>query len=581
MSLRWIGIAGALGLLCGGAAGQPEADPLTTFVDTVDVEVVNVEVVVTDRKGRPVGGLTRGDFTISEAGEPVEITNFYAVSGGVPAGEPPPREVVGGPSLPRPPHTLPEDQRLNLVLYIDNYNIEPIERNRLLRQVEAFLRQRLEHGARIMVASFDRGGVKVLTPLTAEPETVFGALAEVERQVGERVHQAAARRRIIHDLESISPGDAESAVLLADTRRQIELYAQETHAANRAGARVLKLFVSSLAGLPGRKALVHVSSGISMRPGEELFHAFSNALRNIQGPGPKGFDPITDSLTYDLSPEFKDLGRHANAQRVTFYTLNAAGGTRFAAISAAYSGSAFSTTPVWGQGEAAILRENDNAPLAYLAHLTGGTAILNPNRFDRVVERLADDFDNFYSLGYLRHPESTGSYRKLKVRVSRKGLEVRHRRGYRQKTLREKAEDRLYSALLAGGGDNALGIELELGQREGDGKRRSRLPLLVRVPISEITLLPLEETLEGRFLVFVAVRDAEGRMSDVKQTQLPLSIPQDGLRQALAQSFGYETELLLRRGPHRVAVGVHDLLSNVSSFVTADFDVDPAHPADG
>ncbi len=576
MSLRWIGLTGALGLLCGGSAAQPQADPLTTFVDTVDVEVVNVEVMVTDRKGRPVGGLTRADFTIFEAGQPVEITNFYAVSGGVPADEPPPREAAGGPSLPR---TLPEDQRLNLVLYIDNYNIEPTQRNRLLRQVEAFLRQRLEHGDRIMVASFDRGGVKVLVPLTAEPETVFGGLAEVEHQVGERVHQAATRRRIVHDLERIAPSDPEAPTMLSEARRQIELYAQETHAANRAGARVLKLFVSSLVGLPGRKALVHVSSGISMRPGEELFHAYSNARRNLEGSGPLGFGPTTDSLAYDLSAEFENLGRHANAQRVTFYTLNAAGGTRFGAINASSSGSAFSTTPVWGHSEAAILRENDNAPLAYLAGLTGGTAILNPNRFDRVVERLADDFDNFYSLGYQQRAETAKTYRNLKVRMNRKGLEVRHRHGYRQKTRREEAEDKLYSALLAGGDDNALGVELELGQHQGAGERRSKLPLLVKVPISAITLLPHAEAYEGRFVLFVAVRDAEGRMSDVTQTQLPVSISQDGLRQALAQSFGYETELLLRRGPHRVAVGVHDLLSNISSYVTADFDA--ADSADG
>jgi VWFA-related protein len=43
------------------------------------VTVVEVDVVVTDRSGRPVRGLRRDDFDISEDGRPVEIATFSAV----------------------------------------------------------------------------------------------------------------------------------------------------------------------------------------------------------------------------------------------------------------------------------------------------------------------------------------------------------------------------------------------------------------------------------------------------------------------------------------------------------------------
>jgi hypothetical protein len=54
----------------------------TMFFESLDVNVVNVEVYVTDRRGEPVSGLGRDDFELYEDGHRVPITNFYAVAGG-------------------------------------------------------------------------------------------------------------------------------------------------------------------------------------------------------------------------------------------------------------------------------------------------------------------------------------------------------------------------------------------------------------------------------------------------------------------------------------------------------------------
>jgi hypothetical protein len=61
------------------AAQQQPADQPALFVEQVDVNVVNVEVFVTDRQGNRVTGLGRDDFELFEDGEPVEITNVYAI----------------------------------------------------------------------------------------------------------------------------------------------------------------------------------------------------------------------------------------------------------------------------------------------------------------------------------------------------------------------------------------------------------------------------------------------------------------------------------------------------------------------
>ena len=57
---------------------QDTPPPTARFSSEVSVEVVTVDVVVTDKKGKPIVGLDRGDFKVFEDGVEMEITNFYA-----------------------------------------------------------------------------------------------------------------------------------------------------------------------------------------------------------------------------------------------------------------------------------------------------------------------------------------------------------------------------------------------------------------------------------------------------------------------------------------------------------------------
>jgi len=77
-----------------------------TFTDQIEVSLVNLEVVVTDKKGKSVPGLQREDFQVLEDGKPVEITNFYAETTG------------SGPAASEGPHSV--DQRLSLVVFVDD-----------------------------------------------------------------------------------------------------------------------------------------------------------------------------------------------------------------------------------------------------------------------------------------------------------------------------------------------------------------------------------------------------------------------------------------------------------------------------
>ena len=75
----------AASLLCGlvgGASGQEEAAPQSIFSEVLDVRVVNVEIVVTDRDGIRVSGLEAEDFELLVDREPTTIDYFSEIRGG-------------------------------------------------------------------------------------------------------------------------------------------------------------------------------------------------------------------------------------------------------------------------------------------------------------------------------------------------------------------------------------------------------------------------------------------------------------------------------------------------------------------
>ena len=64
------------------AAGQESPLP-ELFSDVIDVRVVNVEAVVTDRKGNRIRGLQASDFELLVDGEPAPIAYFTEIDEGI------------------------------------------------------------------------------------------------------------------------------------------------------------------------------------------------------------------------------------------------------------------------------------------------------------------------------------------------------------------------------------------------------------------------------------------------------------------------------------------------------------------
>ena len=64
-------------------AAQQKQQPAETpkLTESIDVRVIGVDVVVTDKKGNSITGLTKDDFQIFENGIEKPISNFYEIEG--------------------------------------------------------------------------------------------------------------------------------------------------------------------------------------------------------------------------------------------------------------------------------------------------------------------------------------------------------------------------------------------------------------------------------------------------------------------------------------------------------------------
>jgi hypothetical protein len=188
------------------------------------------------------------------------------------------------------------------------------------------------------------------------------------------------------------------------------------------------------------------------------------------------------------------------------------------------------------------------------------------------MDRLSEDFANYYSLGFAPEGLPDGENYSLEVRVQQPGLEVRHRTGFRNKSLSDLMADRLYSALLLEVAPNPLRVTVAPIETERVKRGRFRVRLLARVPMQRLLLVSQAGEHLGRISAWVAVANEFGSTSEVHGRRIPVRIPAAELANALQQDVGYALDVVVRGGRQRVAVLVRDEISLMTSTVTVELE---------
>ena len=585
---------------------------LESFGETVSVELVNVEVWVVDRQGNPVTGLTKEDFELFEDGERVEVTHFAAfeptgapagADGRVEAGAPIRVEVEEGSSQWE---AVTEDSRLHLAVFVDNWNLAPEDRTRVFEDLREFLDTRLQPEDRVMVAVHDKA-LQVVQEFTGDPEALAESLDRVERLGTGLINVRNARRSALKDIREVLvtainfPGANPDPCVeyFGEMENHARSYATflQGHAQRSGGA--LASVSQYLAGVPGRKVLLYVGSGLPQQAGLEAFAFLAELCPHQQS------QIATYYSQYDLTWLYEQVVRQANAHRITFYMLEAeppvasedlsVGGLAAPTLpsGADLEGSQAAPSEDFFEGPGdlggrasmapggqtyrpsaatrALAEQDLESPLVILAQETGGKAMLNAADFSSDFDRLATDLRSYYSLGFTPAHQGDGKLHGLEVKVKGQGYRVRHRSAYHDKPYEQRMAERIAGTAQFGTGENDLGVRVETGEATPAAGGGHRVPVRIWVPLDAITLIPGEDGREGRLRVLMAVSDEAGNLGPVRQKLVPVQIgapAEDGPgRPNRPDEHLVEVDVDLSGAEHVVALGVRDELGGGTSYV--------------
>ena len=533
------------------AQKQPAEPEQPKLVESIDVRVINVDVVVTDRRGNAVTGLTKDDFEIFENGTKKTISNFYEVEGSKAKNIA--VEVPGEPAattaIAPPKDEINENLKRRIIFYVDNLSLAPFNRNRVFQQMKEFAKSAMRPGDEAMIATYNRS-MKIRVPFTRDPNQIISMIDAIAKESGLGVAAKSEWKQVQDQIRQAQGYD--DAVAVART------YASSNEHDLRQSVASLNGLLTTLAGVEGKKILVLTSEGFPMQPGREAFYMLDDMQRE------KGWgagSSLLETVSYDGSALIQSVAKTANANGITMYTIHAAGLVGGVDMSAEYSNPTSSSVTQAAQ-------TNTMESMQLMADMTGGLASVQSNNFAAAFQRIERDLQSYYSLGYRAGTERVDRQRYLSVRAkNRKDLIVRARQTFVEKSVYAEMSDRVIANLLYRIKDNDLHILTRLGQAVPTGDGYFRVPVDIQIPMGSLALLPQGDTeYAGGFDIYVVVANKDNDMSDVARKGHQLHVPAEQIKTIGGKFYTYTLELLTEPGLNKISIGVVDQISNIAGF---------------
>jgi VWFA-related protein len=369
---------------------QPDK-PAPAPVIRVTTRLVQVHVLVHDRKGDPVSGLTREDFVLLDEGTPQQITDFSVDR--------------GGPSfLPRTP-TFPNDPAVpgsrmpiaaTAVLF-DKLNTSTDDQAYAKRELLKFLKK-AKRQERIAIYILD-GDLRALADSTdaGEVDRALTGRGSAQLAASEPAKPDTGFKKVDKKLARM---DREIANLAVEERVLRTLWALEAVGLH-------------LSRLPGRKNLVWLSGAFPLSIAPELSEMAE--LRK---------EYRLSSRQKSFASQARQTARVLTDANVAIYPVDARG---LVGVAEANAADAEPGAEVHG----GIEMVQSQQAMERLARDTGGRAFHGANDLIAGINRAFEDSRLVYVLGFRpSHQEWDGKFHQITVQVKQPGSQIRHRRGY-------------------------------------------------------------------------------------------------------------------------------------------------------
>ncbi len=520
---------------------QVQPKPEDVDVVRITTNLVQVDAIVTDSRGKVVTDLKPDEVEIFEDGHKQKITNFsyYVAESATTANEsqPPVKPDKNAPFVP-PTRLKPEDVRRTIALVVDDLGLSFESTYYVRRALKKFVDEQMQPGDLVAIIRTS-GGMGALQQFTSDKRQLYAAIDRVKFYMNGRSGIGA-----FDAIQPPTPGEQGAAIDAAN--EEFNQFREDMFAVGTLGA--VSYVVKGLKDLPGRKSILLVSDGFR--------------IYNVDDP----------SRNYLALQKLQRLIDEAGRASVVIYTMNATG-LQTLGFTAADDLSGRDTN----QLEQALSDRRNRAfetqeGLDYLARQTGGLAIRNTNDLSGGIRRVLEDQKGYYLIGYRPDVSTfdprTGrrTFHKLSLKVTRPGkFTVRMRNGFYGVTDVERRApqtlaQQMMSALTSPFG--ATGVHLQLTSLfANDVKAGSYMRSVLHIDAHDLTFTDAPNNMHRSVFDVVAITFGDnGTIVDQPTGKTyTIQVPDDLYKRALRDGFVYYVTVPIKKpGAYQLRMSLRD-----------------------
>lgn len=533
------------------SANDLRAQATGEFEEVIDVHEVRLTVRAETRGGRPIGGLTADDFSVSEDGEPVEIVGFRsfepvdAGANSVPGHGRSPSSGTGAGPLNR--------EREFVVLMFDLQGLQPRRARTVAELVEWIDAHPDEVEDRTWSVAILDGSVGLMTDHTNDPRKLRDAIAAVdEHETRDRIWrfvESPGEATWVLDARAYSSAATEREPPLGDEVSDRMLERQSCLGKRQwmlGQIDSVQQLVESMAPVPSRKSIVWIhSSYLQDRP-----------------------ETCEDWEILQVTRAMQDLGALAAASGVIMHASNFEGlelkygsADRMSMGVSERNMNSFEASPGYQHNlSLGTLARN-------MADYTGGQR-LDSNTPSQILERAFDG--PTYEISVMLPHGRDGEEHKFDIELrGRRGAKLYYQRSWLDLSQRDLLVNQLRRLSLLPGSYGAFPVELR-GRIEPDN---SAVEVSIAVPVNRVGLVEREDRLVAQLEPYVAVHTLEGTLVVFEQLDSsPLEIAKDTEIPTTA-ALKTSIQLELPAGEYMVTGAFFDTLNETSGLTSARIDL--------
>ena len=532
---------------------QPREE--TPYKLTVRSNMVLVPVVVTDKHGQHVSGLTTADFKLREDGQEKELAaceEVKAETNAVPRVAVAPNSFTNQIAADHP-------KKLEIVLF-DLLNTPLSARVEARRGLTAFLAKSVDSDTLVALLVLSSSGVRMVHNFTGDPAVLAAAVHKVQSPAaardaptmntngGDVDAEAGQISAILAGTAAIAnsnptPGTMRTANRGMEALGDVSKQNQDAVLTMRALQQIAQYF----AGVPGRKSLIWASTG------------FNFDAEDAPGGATRG--PAADYWQRTV--------RMLQDANIAMYPVDVGGMEMHSNIDVHTEIPGAAETA--GFGDVTVSTGGKHQTMKTLADLTGGQAYYGLNDSDALFVRASQDSAQYYLLSYYTKDTGKNGWRKLQVRVLRDGVEVRARTGFyfdkagRDPDSARKAEEVM--AVTSALDSTSVPLYGQWKQMEPAGSQ-SKAHFLLVIPPGAVTVdTDHENHLNLDFVIFAW--NTEGKKAAEIEQRIERKLTPVELGEIQTHGMSYDNFLALAPGEYDVHMVVRDNLSGrIGSVVT-------------